>query len=364
MPLEPAQNQPLTIAKLQAQLNRLGGTPFHGGQITVDLAVDAILPISELNRLRRSVLEEILSQRRQPPAWHLSTTASWADLLPPPTLPPVAPVQLHVLVRSLEQLQGALDRGIGQIYGEFSNPADYRTAGDMTRDREFFAVPPRITKPGEHWTLTQLASSHPAGYVVRNYDQLAYFRGQRSIGDFSLNIANGLTGQYFHSLGLERLTAAYDLNISQMLDLVSSDPTLPWEVTLHQHMPMFHMEHCVFCAFLSDGHDYRDCGRPCDRHQVTLQDRVGSSHILQADVGCRNTVFNSVAQTGAEYWQVLVGAGVRHFRLELLREDQGQTRATIQAYQDLLASRITGRELWQRLQLRHQLGVTRGTLGG
>jgi putative protease len=27
---------------------------------------------------------------------------------------------------------------------------------------------------------------------------------------------------------------------------------------------MFHMEHCVFCAFLSTGKDYRDCGRPCD----------------------------------------------------------------------------------------------------
>ena len=28
------------------------------------------------------------------------------------------------------------------------------------------------------------------------------------------------------------------------------------------------MEHCVFCAFLSTGKDYRDCGRPCDTHRV------------------------------------------------------------------------------------------------
>ena len=59
---------------------------------------------------------------------------------------------------------------------------------------------------------------------------------------------------------------------------------------------MFHMEHCVFAATLSDGKDWRDCGRPCDHHRVELLDRVGAGFPLLADTGCRNTVFNSVAQ--------------------------------------------------------------------
>ena len=51
-------------------------------------------------------------------------------------------------------------------------------------------------------------------------------------------------------------------------------------------MPMFHMEHCVFCTFLSKGTTYKDCGRPCETHVVHLRDRVGQLHRLQADVGC------------------------------------------------------------------------------
>ncbi|NBW88067.1 MAG: molybdenum cofactor biosynthesis protein MoaE, partial [Planctomycetia bacterium] len=57
--------------------------------------------------------------------------------------------------------------------------------------------------------------------------------------------------------GLEGLTASYDLDASQLAALLRSAPPAWFEVTIHQHMPMFHMEHCVFCAFLSPGKDYR-----------------------------------------------------------------------------------------------------------
>jgi U32 family peptidase len=127
-------------------------------------------------------------------------------------------------------------------------------------------------------------------------------------------------------------------------------------------MPMFHMEHCVFCAFLSDGKDYTDCGRPCDSRQVELLDRVGTAHVLQADIGCRNTLYNGVAQTGAEYLHHLMDAGIRHFRLEFLREDGARVEETIDRYRQLIVGEITGVQLWQSLQLRNQLGVTRGTL--
>ena len=99
--------------------------------------------------------------------------------------------------------------------------------------------------------------------------------------------------------GLDYLTVSYDLNIGQVLDLLRGAPPEWFELTLHQHMPMFHMEHCVFCAFLSKGTTYKDCGRPCETHVVHLRDRVGQLHRLQADVGCRNTLFNGKAQTGA-----------------------------------------------------------------
>lgn len=123
------------------------------------------------------------------------------------------------------------------------------------------------------------------------------------------------------------------------------------------------MEHCVFCAFLSTGTDYTNCGRPCEKHEVKLKDRVGTEHILQADAGCRNTVFNGTAQTGAEYVQRLLDLGVRHFRIEFVNEIPNQVTQTIYRYRQLLQGEITGSKLWRDLKLQNQLGVTRGPLG-
>jgi putative protease len=122
------------------------------------------------------------------------------------------------------------------------------------------------------------------------------------------------------------------------------------------------MEHCVFCAFLSSGKDYRDCGRPCDVHDVKLRDRVGMEHPLKADVGCRNTVFNAQAQTGAEYVERMLALGVRHFRLEFLNETPEQVARTIAKYRQLLRGEISGPQLWRELKLFNQLGVTRGQM--
>ena len=118
----------------------------------------------------------------------------------------------------------------------------------------------------------------------------------------------------------------------------------------------------VFCTFLSNGKDFRDCGRPCEEHEVKLRDRTGAEHILMADAECRNTVFNATAQTGAEYAQHFIDLGVRHFRIEFVDESPKQVIQTLNYYQQLLAGEISGAQLWKTLRLQNQLGVTRGTL--
>ena len=163
------------------------------------------------------------------------------------------------------------------------------------------------------------------------------------------------------SKGLQRVTISYDLNLEQVLDLLAAAPPRWFELTLHQHMPMFHMEHCVFAAFMSKGTSFLDCGRPCEKHRVHLRDRVGMEHPLRADVGCRNTLFNAVPQTGARFFTQLESAGLRDYRIELLEEDAAESQRIIRAYQELLAGQQAGEELWQQLRAQSQLGVTRGT---
>jgi putative protease len=385
-----AERHPLTTQRLREQLGRLGGTPFKLGHLENHLEGELLLPLSELNRLRREMVANLEALRVQPPRWtlHSPATPSADTRHPAPDtrhLSPTTP-RLIVLVRNLSQLEAALSCGVETLYCEFEDPRKYREA--VTRFRRvqvgraacppaegapgsasgcdaIWVAPPRIFKMGEEWTLKQVRSSEADGYLVRNHDHLKFFAGDRRIGDYSLNIANRLSAEYFKErFGLERLTASYDLNFAQLEALLQSAPPDWFEVTIHQHMPMFHMEHCVFCAFLSSGTDYTNCGRPCDLHDLNLRDRVGAEHPVKADVGCRNTVFNALAQTGAEYVPRMLALGVRHFRLEFLNETPEEMSRTIGRYRQLLAGELTGAQLWRELKLFNQLGVTRGQIAG
>ena len=225
---------------------------------------------------------------------------------------------------------------------------------------------PRILKPGEIGYLKLIERADPDGLLLRNLASLERYRDRSDlikIGDFSLNVANPISAKLLKEHGgLDQLSVSYDLNIGQVLELAHATPSGWLELTLHQHMPMFHMEHCVFCVFLSEGTTYKDCGRPCEKHVVHLKDRVGQLHRLQADVGCRNTLFNGRAQTGARYFKAMRDAGLSQFRVELLDEDQTTATRSIRAYQNLLKAQINVNGLMEEVEALEKIGVTEGTL--
>jgi putative protease len=125
---------------------------------------------------------------------------------------------------------------------------------------------------------------------------------------------------------------------------------------------MFHNEYCLYASSLSTGKDWRDCGRPCDRHKIELRDRVGSLFPVMVDTGCRNTVYNSVPQSAAEYLPRMLAVGLRTFRVDLLRETPEQVGPLLNRYARVASGQDDGREVWRQLRALNQLGVTRGTL--
>ena len=227
-------------------------------------------------------------------------------------------------------------------------------------------APVRVWKPGEDGLQQVVAKAAPDLVLVRNLAGIGFFRERlpaaELVGDFSLNVANDLSAGVLFAAGLARLTPSFDLNWPQFEGFCRHTDPARLEPVVHQHMPMFHMEHCVFAAFLSDGKDHRDCGRPCDRHRIELTDRVGAAFPVHPDTGCRNTVFNSVAQSGAEYIGRMVGLGVRRFRVDLLRETPEQVGPLLDRYARVARGEDDGRRVWRELRLVNQLGVTRGTL--
>jgi putative protease len=273
-----------------------------------------------------------------------------------------------VLAQPRAQAEAAVAAGVRMIYLEFQHIKLYREAIAAVRhaaaDATVFLATPRIQKPGEANLFRYLAKPGADGLLVRNAGGLLFCaeRAVPFVADFALNAANELSVELLKARGAIRVTASYDLSAEQLDDLLRAVPPQWLEVVVHQQIPMFHMEHCVFCAFLSPGTDKTNCGRPCDRHGVMLKDRVGMEHPLKADVGCRNTLFNAVPQTAAEYLPRLIASGTHRFRVELLDEGPEAVARTLALYSDALAGRRDARTLWRDLKATNRSGVTRGAL--
>ena len=369
-----ARQHPLTQKVLEEQLGRLGGTPFRLGSIEAKIRGNPMAPFSVLGGLRKQLiteLEDLVVARPIRPRTRelknsvrriLSTCLSNNPRQQSNNIDPT----LHVMVRTLRQLKVALRLGERNLLADFSDIRRYREAVELAKQESarLFIATPRIQKPTEMGIFASLARCNPEGVLARNYSGLRYFidKGIPVAADFSVNATNPITVAFFQQQGVERIAVSYDCNREQLVKLTSAVIGNFLEVVIHQHMPMFHMEHCVFCSVLSPGTNKTNCGRPCDDHMVQLRDRISVDHLLTADIGCRNTLFNAVPQSGAEVVGQLINGGVKHFRIEMLNQSEEEMMNILETYGKLLSGEITGREVWAKLKAANRVGVTRGTL--
>ncbi len=383
---------------LREHLGKLGGTAFHLGDVVLESPEPLFIPISELNALRRNLVEQLLTLRSQQEKRqtyqvvadelkkfpmsesNLSTRVqggksastdepeqsefSTLKFSPLPTLPVAS---LHILVRTLEQLGVAIETkpesitlDYLELYGLKPSVEKVKAAGIRCR-----VASPRILKPTEQNVLKFLLSLE-VDILVRSggllYDLQQLADTPRLIGDFSLNAANVLSAQIFLEQGLASITPTHDLNAEQIADLAKCLDPSKLEIIAYQHLPVFHTEHCVFCRFLSAGTDYTNCGHPCEKHRVALRDKLGRHHPVMADVGCRNTVFGAEAQTGAKHLKLWLESGLHHFRLEFVHESALQVKQVIEAFQKTLSGEKSFEWLQQELSKISPSGTTEGSL--
>jgi U32 family peptidase len=241
-------------------------------------------------------------------------------------------MQIRVLCRTPSQVDVVLGlEWLGEVALDFLEVHGLREAVKKVQraGKKAVVATPRILKPNEQrlWRfylglgadalllrssglLHHLLSLGGPGALVEGTELCV----PELMGDFSLNIANAISARRFLSCSLTRVTPTHDLNALQLRRLAAAlthEERTQLEVIVHQHLPIFHSEHCVFCRFLSTGNSYKDCGHPCEAAQVHLRDEHGHDHLVLADMGCRNTIFNSQAQSGVLRLRQLLQAGYR-----------------------------------------------------
>ncbi|MEO8099168.1 MAG: DUF3656 domain-containing protein [Acidobacteriota bacterium] len=361
--LEGAQNRALGLELLREQLGRLGNTPYELRELDAVIEGSPFAPASLLNQMRRDAVERMQELQGRPVEREIHAPRLRDARASGNDAGPTDPPQLHLLVRNPAQMEGALRASPTSItldyldlYGLLPSLERVKAAGIEAR-----VASPRILKPGEE-KIAEFLQRCDVPILVRPAGLLETLHGSVVDGDFSLNAANAMSAAMLFELGLRRLAPTHDLNAAQITEMARRVGAGRIEAIAYHHLPVFHTEHCVFCRFLSTGTSYKDCGRPCEKHEVALRDTAGREHAVVADIGCRNTVFGAQAQEASAHLDDWQAVGVRHFRLEFVHESAERVERIAGAFAERLAGRIPSQELARRLKRLAPEGTTEGSL--
>lgn len=374
--LENATGNLLDLKQFGKKLISLGHTVYECKNLELHVCSSVFIPNKEFKQLKQKLITLLNEKRLQRDICameHSDLHKSIKNQL-------IKSPKLNLLFRKIEQVDDliavlainhkSLKDYIEFIILDFEFGKDYFTGIQKLKENQLpcAIATNRILKPNEYHHFKTIERCAPDAILIRNLGALNYFKNRDFVlmGDFSLNCANSHTFEYLSKKGLSSQTASYDLNIDQLNSLIShidhaNDP-IKLEITIHQYMPEFHMEHCVFAAFLSKGNSFKDCGKPCEKHEVFLKDMYGYRHEIKADQECRNTMFKSEAQSSLKYLRNWNRQGVTLFRFECLHEVGEILQAKLLTYLRFVATDISPDEAFLKLGGLEYYGLGLGQL--
>jgi putative protease len=380
-----AEKKPLNTELFYDEFSSLAGTAFVTTPDDIEIIFsdekNLFLNHKEIKNIRQRLVQKIESARQNNTVDSLNINAltdfqmSEAVQSENKNTKP----QFNILLRNKKQVEDLLNAiSQNQINATDINTVclDFEFGRDYTNsisEVKRYLIPvgiatTRILKPQELQNLKIIHSLNPDFILIRNLGALHYFTkinpfSGKLKGDFSLNVTNNLTAEYLLKKGLDTVCVSYDLNFEQANALIESTDAQQLEVTIHQSMPSFHMEHCVFAAFLSKGKSYKDCGKPCEKHHVQLKDQFGNHHWIKPDHECRNTMYNSSAQTALPYLPAWRKSGLGEIRFEALHESGSDLISKVKTYIDVLNNEQSIETALTQLKTTEAYGLSTRQLG-
>jgi len=327
--LAPAAQRPLDQAKLREQLGRLGETPFALGALDLSgLAGALFLPVSELNRLRQSAVDTLMTRRDWARQAELAERgARIAEAVAAPLGgqgAATATYRLSAEVATVADARIAADAGATEVildpFLRHPLPPVSRVAALAeelgARQVTLRLRTPTIVRPDERRALDKwLALPVP---ILTGHAGLAVelsAAGRDVATDYAVNVFNAQTADAFFQRGVQRIAASVELTVDEIGALVAPWAGQGFEVVAYGRPEGMTIEHCVLSAAFD--REVTTCRDLCvQKHPaVELTDPAGYTFAVATDSACRNRLLHSRPIEGSEFVPRLWAMGIRSYRL-------------------------------------------------
>lgn len=307
--LQEARNRPLTMEVLWKQLGRLGNTPFRLSDIQNKLEGDLMLPLSELNELRRKAVEDLTHKMLASyDRIKVEPNVDFSEKKPA-TVREINP-RLSVWVADLPGVAAAAEAGADLIYvggdeltGFHWDRNALNQACEIAHSQgvKLIAGLPRINREGQksEWLsyFNSVLEAGNDGIIVSDLGglDLALAESDRPLYlNYTLNFFNRWSLEFPANRRIKQITISPELSLTQITELAgnlsSTDPDL--ECLVQGPLELMVSEYCPIGSLI--GQENERCHRYCRNGRYYLKDRMKMDFPVFTDQFCRMHLLNSV----------------------------------------------------------------------
>ncbi len=309
IPLQAARNRPLTGEVLREQLGRLGNTAFRLAEIENKLEDGLMLPLSELNELRRSAMDSLTGKILAPYQRPKIDPGFIPSRIKANDRQGTKP-KLSVWVADLPGVIAAAKANADLIYAGGDELTGFHWDGDAltsayqaahAKGSKLIIGLPRINREGQkpEWLsyIKNVFKTANDGILVSDLGalELAFTESDRPIYlNYTLNFFNQWSFELPVNGRVKQITLSPELSLAQITTLLKTAGATETELECLVQGPLDLMvsEYCPIGSLV--GKENESCHGYCRNRRYFLKDRMKMDFPIFTDQYCRMHLLNSV----------------------------------------------------------------------
>lgn len=347
-PPQIAEKHPLNEEILRKQLGRLGDTPFILDELSIIGEDNLILPISELNQLRRNAVSKLLIDLTG--SNNTRTLANFEKdkkdyLAHKKHENYVKSTLLNIAVSNIEQAESALDARVDRIYlgieglgnrkkYNIKEIQDFKSRVQKSGSELVIALP-RIQKASSKDLINDFIDKGFDSFMIRNWGALnnVINRDLNVFLDYNMNVANKYALNTLLDLGIKEICLSPELNFKHLLSHSSSqsfDSFAKVELLVHGDITVMVSEACIF-KNLQDANK-ESCSKLCRQKNYYLEDAKSYQFPISTDNACKFYLFNSRTLCLIEELKRILNIKPASIRIEALINEAKEIKKIVETY--------------------------------
>ncbi len=346
-----AVNKPLTKERILEQLKKMGSTPFDIVDINLDIDEDAVIPISELNNIRRSAGEQLEQKRilsfKKEAANFDKRTFNPISYFPGNVQKINKDKKISAMFHDYPEGMDFRGLDVDRVYLTFTeimgNEGVLRAKSIHETGKEVYAYIPAVIR-GNYTDILNKSLKNVSevvdGFLAGSpavYDIIREKLGNNVpvIGDYTMNIINSYSLNKLKELGFTGGTLSCELNLSQIAEMKYPED-FDNELVVYGKIPVMTSEYCPVGGSIGKCEPQK-CDKLCKKGVYTLSDRKGVEFLVKSDcIDCRSTIFNSNVLFAPEFSDQISKTGIDHIRLNFVDETEKDIHDICSLYRSLL----------------------------